>query len=61
MIVWQLRYFEHTGAKKIHADRDRVLISDQESRRWLVCTDGSTGRVYTIRVPNDVRTCRSAH
>lgn len=27
----------------------------------MVCTDGSTGRVYPMRVPNEVQTCAQAY
>ena len=63
------RYLAETGAKLIHADYEtarkgaapRALMQDDENQRFLVGTDGSTGRVYYMRVPNDVTTCREAH
>ena len=55
------RYLRDTGAKEIHRDQNRVLVQDMDKRRWMVCTDGSTGRVYQIRVPESAQTCREAH
>ena len=39
----------------------RALMEDRDGQRWLVGTDGSTRRVYYMRVPPDVRTCEQAH
>lgn len=39
----------------------RVLLEDSEGFRWLMCSDGSTGRVYFLPAPNDAKTCREAH
>lgn len=40
----------------------RALMRDkEEGTMWLVGSDGSTDRVYTMQVPNDVRTCAEAH
>ena len=63
------RYLKDTGAKLIHADYEgarkgsapRALLIDDEGQRWLVGTDGSTGRIYYMRVPDDAVTCSDAH
>lgn len=63
------RYLQETGAKVIQADFEgarkgaapRVLMQDHENQRWLVGTDGSTGRCYYMRVPQTVNTCKEAH
>ena len=60
------KWLRDTGAKLIDADVDdrsdaRALVRDAENLQWLICTDGSTGRVYSLRVPDDVQTCREAY
>ena len=39
----------------------RALMREPNGNQWLVCTDGSTDRVYHLFVPKDIRTCRQAH
>lgn len=39
----------------------RALMKDKLGNKWLVGTDGSTARVYTMAVPPDVKTCKEAH
>lgn len=39
----------------------RALVEDDEGTRFLIGKDGSSERVYVIRVPNNVTTCREAH
>lgn len=39
----------------------RALMKDKLGNMWLVGTDGSTARVYTMAVPPDVKTCKEAH
>ena len=39
----------------------RALLEDDEGVRWLVGTDGSTSRVYHMRVPSECQTCKEAH
>jgi hypothetical protein len=63
------RYLTESGAKLLHADVEaarkgaaaRALLVDETGDKWLVGTDGGTGRVYYMPVPRDVRTCREAH
>lgn len=63
------RYLQKTGAKIIHADHEtankgaafRVLMEDDEKQRFLVGTDGSTGRTYYMQVESNIKTCREAH
>lgn len=63
------RYLKDTGAKLVHADYEvarkgaapRALLEDADGNRWLVGTDGSTGRVYYMMAPQDAKTCRDAH
>lgn len=39
----------------------RALIETQDGHRYLVSSDGSTGRVYYMRVPHDCVTCKEAY
>lgn len=39
----------------------RILMEDNEGRRFLVGTDGSTHRIYHMQVPNTINTCSEAH
>jgi hypothetical protein len=63
------RYLEAVGAKIVDADFEgarkgaapRVLMEDNERRRFLCATDGSTSRVYYMEVPPESKTCREAH
>ena len=65
----QGRYLRETGAKLIDADFEgarkgaapRALLEDHNGERWLVGTDGSTGREYHMSAPRTVKTCRDAH
>jgi hypothetical protein len=60
------RYLIESGAKLIDADLSsrkgaRALMEDNQGLRWLVCTDGSTDRVYYLAAPNNSKTCKDAH
>ncbi len=68
------RYLTETGARIIDVDTvpvdsaapggqhiTRGLLEDEENRRWLVASDGSTKRVYHMEVPPICRTCREAY
>ena len=62
------KYMFETNAKIIDTDQlnlqgssMRSLMEDKHGNRWLIGTDGSTGRVYHMSVPNNVSTCREAH
>jgi len=63
------RYLAAVGARLIHADVERArkgaarreLLEDDEGRRFLRGSDGSTGRVYVMEVPPEVTTCAQAH
>jgi len=62
------KYLTETGAKVIDSDRlnlegssMRTLMEDNKNNRWLIGTDGSTGRVYYMSAPRDARTCKEAH
>ena len=50
---------DYEGARKGAAPR--ALLQDETGARWLVGTDGSTGRTYYMSVPTEVNTCREAH
>lgn len=39
----------------------RALMRDSDNNMWLIGSDGSTGRVYHMAVPDDVTTCHEAH
>jgi hypothetical protein len=61
-------YLRKVGAKLIDMDSltlegsaPRALMEDKNGQKWLVGTDGSTARVYTMSVPREARTCREAH
>lgn len=65
------KYLEDTGSKLIDADTTytdqiggvgvpRALMEDNEGRKFLVASDGGTGRVYYMQVPNDCKTCGEA-
>lgn len=63
------RYLKETGAKIIDTDFEgarkgaasRMLIEDHEGERFLVGTDGGTGRVYYMPVDRGIKTCVDAH
>lgn len=63
------RYLRETGARLVDADYEgakkgaapRALLEDHEGQRFLVGTDGSTGRVYHMLCPREAQTCRQAH
>jgi len=64
------RWLRESGATVIYQDTLRLahspatlraLMQDSSGARWLVATDGSTKRVYTLSVPRDVSTCAEAH
>lgn len=61
-------YLQKAGAKLIDMDSltltgsaPRALMKDHFGEKWLVGTDGSTARVYTMAVPKNAKTCREAH
>jgi hypothetical protein len=65
-VYGRAKFLRDTGAKVLHADIGdrsdaRALVVDDEAKRWLVCTDGSTGRTYTMLVPSEVTTCAQAY
>lgn len=39
----------------------RALLRDDEGHQWMVGSDGSTDRVYTMRVSDTAKTCVEAH
>lgn len=64
------RYLIETGANPIHADKyevvpgvfaRRVLMEDRDGRKFMICPDGSTDRVYCIQVGREATTCAEAH
>lgn len=61
------RYIVETATKVVDHrsndvdNQDEVLVEDLErGGRVLVVSDPSTGRVYPLRVPNDINTCAEA-
>ncbi len=69
-----LRYLTDTGAKLVDMDTvpvdalapgarslTRALLEDDEGHRFLVSSDGSTSRVYHMRVPRSCKTCAEAY
>jgi hypothetical protein len=64
------RYLEEIGARQIHEDvyqaygdtvLMRALLETEDGRRFLMCTDSSTDRVYYLRVDDQSQTCEQAH
>ena len=63
------KYLRESGAKLIDADVEmvrkgsapRALLRDTQNNQWLCGTDGGTGRVYYMPVPNNVKDCCEAH
>jgi hypothetical protein len=62
------KYLADSNSKVLDADYSglpgsslRTLIEDGFKNRWLIGSDGSTGRVYHMPVPDHVETCRQAH
>ena len=62
------KYLKECKAKLIDMDSltlegsaPRALMEDDQGERWLVGTDGSTARVYTMAVPREAKACREAH
>jgi hypothetical protein len=62
------KYLHEVGATVVDMDASpveggapRCLMRDDTGDQWLVGTDGSTERVYTMPVPDDVQTCQEAH
>jgi hypothetical protein len=46
---------------KVVGASTRILLEDPSGEKWLVGTDASTKRVYTMAVPRGVRSCSEAH
>jgi hypothetical protein len=62
------KYLFETAAKIIDMDQlnlegssPRALVEDQDGERWLIGTDGSTGRVYHMPAEKIHQTCADAH
>lgn len=69
------RYLQDIGATVVDMDAvpvdghnpadsrsiSRALMQDDEGARFLVGSDGSTSRVYVMRVPPTAQTCAEAH
>lgn len=62
------KYLKQAGAVLVDMDSltldgsaPRALMRDKLGNKWLVGTDGSTARVYTMSVPEDAKTCKEAH
>lgn len=61
-------YLKKSGAVLVDMDSltltgsaPRALMKDRFGQKWLVGSDGSTQRVYTMPVAQDAETCREAH
>jgi len=48
------------GGTKAVGSAPRALVEDSHGIRWLILTDGSTKRVYTMPVDRDVTTVKEA-
>lgn len=63
------RFLLDTGGKLLDTDVEtyrkgsapRALLEDKWGKKWLYGTDGGTGRVYYMSVPDRATTCREAH
>lgn len=62
------KYFEKTGAELINEDttdisgqRSRALFKDSKGNKWMMCSDGSTPRVWCLPVMRTANTCKEAH
>ena len=60
------RYAVEKGAKILDKDTGlsgmpRLLVQDADRNKWLIGTDGGTGRVYWMPVFSEATTCKSAH
>ena len=62
------KYMQEAGSKLIDmatltlvGSAPRALMEDAVGNLWLVGTDGSTKRVYTMSVPREAKTCAEAH
>jgi hypothetical protein len=72
-VMWEKygfrRYLKDTCARLVDADLEspqqgaapRALMQLKTGEKYLVVTDGSTGRSYYLLVPGNVSTCRQAH
>ena len=65
------KYLVQSGAVIVHQDTTftdyvggkhvpRVLVADKEGRKFLIASDGGTGRVYHMQVPNECTNCVQA-
>lgn len=50
-----------TNIRKKSSTLTRILMEDPHGQRFMVGTDGGTGRVYVMEVPSGCRTCEQAH
>lgn len=62
------KYILELGGEVLDSDKlnlegsaTRALIKDKNGDRWLIGSDGSTGRVYSMPISGDVYTCAEAH
>src|SRR3990167_5349038 len=62
------KYLIETGAEVIDTDirgieggGARCLLHEKSGRQWLICTDGSTERIYYLSVSDNAKSCKSAH
>jgi hypothetical protein len=61
-------YLQKSGAQVVDMDTltldgsaPRALLVDRLGNKWMVGTDGSTARVYTMPVRKSARSCKEAH
>lgn len=62
------KYLQECKAKVLDVDSltlvgsaPRALMEDDLGNKWLIGTDGSTKRVYTMSVPRESTSCSGAH
>jgi len=42
-------------------DLTRSLVKTKDDGKWMICTDGSTKEVYTLKVDDECNTCAEAY
>lgn len=60
------KYATEKGVTILHKDEGkngmpRLLVQDSDRNKWLVGTDGGTGRIYWMPVFVEAKTCEQAH
>lgn len=59
LVYGLLRYIKDTDSKPLDSRPGEVLF-EENGQKFLICTDGSTGRIYELPVSNNVNNCKEA-